>query len=354
MMLTLISGQKVALSDLTYRLQMNVADWHWGVITLKANDPSLLVSGEPGLVVQGDQLSVDFQGLDPAIQRVIVYIHTDAVGERNREDLTATLHAGSSDQAQFVVSLEKQTRSERALNLLEMYQHNGKWKVSCVCQGFAEGLDKLLALYKLNKPTKQNAPSQNSVPENTRQHVQPAVNNGKASIEMSWDMAEESQHTPQKLYVGSQFNIISDFRIGCFYQLRNGQVGIAHSVEKSESGSFIGVPYIEASRELEKHFEQLQINLQYQHKLHRYLIFAYMMEGYGHWKAHNIKINVEVDGVEPTLLTPDSLMVKPVYAVAMLEFDQGNTELTPLNDYFDNLQSMDHAYGWNLQWRDAH
>ncbi|PWQ98560.1 TerD family protein [Leucothrix arctica] len=345
MMQRLISGQKVALTDVSYRLQIDISSWQWGVIVLKAGHSAILSSDDLGLTRDGNQLMVDFQSLDSSIERIVIFIHTNASDELNTEALSTTLYPGSSDQAQFNILLEQQSRSERALNLLEMYQHKGKWKVSCVCQGFVEGLDRLLGLYKLNRPVSH------SLNKPAPQRTKPAVNNGKGSIEMSWDMAEESQHSPQKLYVGSQFNVISDFRIGCFYQLRNGQVGLAHSIEKSESGSFIGVPYIEASRELDKHFEQLKINLQYQHKLHRYLIFAFMVEGYGYWKAHNIKINVQVDGVEPTILTPDSLMVKPVHAVAMLEFDQGNTELTPLNEYFENLPSMDQAYGWGLQWR---
>ena len=344
----LISGQKTELTDATYRLQMDISDWHWGVITLKANNPAFLMSDESGLTVEDNQLLINLEALDPATERVIVYVYTDTGDTRNREALCAGLLAGSSSQAQYNILLEKQSCSERALNLLEMYQHKGKWKVCCVCQGFVEGLDRFLASYQLNKPSNSSSHSQAPI-----QNAQPVTSNGEASIEMSWDMAEESQHSPQKLYVGSQFNVISDFRIGCFYQLRNGQVGIAHSIEKSESGSFIGVPYIEASREQDKHFEKLNINLDYRHKLHRYLIFAFMVEGYSYWKAHNIKVNVNVDGVAPTIITPDSLMVKPVYAVAMLEFDKGNTELTPLNDYFDHLPAMDQAYGWGLHWRKA-
>jgi len=217
---------------------------------------------------------------------------------------------------------------------------------------FVEGLDRFLASYKLVKPSSQSSVSQSLV-QSANPIINNNVNNGEAVIEMSWDMAEEGQHSPQKLYVGSQFNVVSDIRIGCFYQLRNGQVGITHSLDKSGVGSLIGVPYVEASREENRHFEKLDINLDYRHKLHRYLIFAYMLEGYSYWKAHNIKIEVKVDGVAATVITPDSLMVKPVYAGAMLEFDQGKTELTLLNDYFDHLPAMDQAYGWGLHWRDA-
>jgi len=356
----LIPGQKVALTDVIYRAQMKVSDWHWGVLIKRlgaTKSVDFLTAEESGLTANDDQLLIDVKSIDISIEKIIVYAYTDAVDEHKREALGVELLANVSSEISHDIFLEKNSCSERALNLLEIYPYKDKWKVSCVCQGFAEGLDRFLAFYELNRPSNHNHAntSQSPTVDITKPIATPIpmMDHGDASIEMRWEMAEQSQNSPQKLYVGSEFNVISDFRIGCFYQLRNGQVGIAHSIEQSGLGSLIGVPYIKASRETEKHFEKLDINLNYQHKLHRYLIFAFMVEGYGNWKAHNMTISVNVDGVAPAVINPDSLMVKPVYAVAMLEFDQGNTELTLLNDYFDHLPALDHAYGWDLQWREA-
>ena len=49
------------LTDVAYRLQMKVSDWHWGVITLKANTPAFLMPEESGLTVDGDQLLINFE-----------------------------------------------------------------------------------------------------------------------------------------------------------------------------------------------------------------------------------------------------------------------------------------------------
>lgn len=65
------------------------------------------------------------------------------------------------------------------------------------------------------------------------------------------------------------------------------------------------------------------------------------------------RVNFQVAGLQSQILTPDSTRVKPIYAAAMIEFEKERVVLTPINDYFDNLQRVDHAFGWNLSWHPA-
>ncbi|CAA6806290.1 MAG: Unknown protein, partial [uncultured Thiotrichaceae bacterium] len=78
--------------------------------------------------------------------------------------------------------------------------------------------------------------------------------------------------------------------------------------------------------------------------------FAFMVEGNSDWKSHSVQVDFQIAGLQSQILTPDSLMVRPFYAVAMVVFEKNNAILTPLNEYFDNLQMVDQAYGWGLSW----
>ncbi len=335
----LIPGQNIPIeTNSAYRLQMHLSGWRWGVLVIKNQHPPEHFTSEAGLAITDDQLLINLHDIDHGIEKLVIYVYTPT---KNHQAVTlqADLHEVLSETHHVSVHFSKNQPVETALTLLEIYQYGTVWKIRSVCQGFKEGIGKLLALYHLN-----------ALPPTVSPAVQPA-DNLDAHITLSWNTTE-NQHTPANLYVGQDFHPVSDFRIGCFYQLRNGQSGLVYSIDRNLCGSFDGIPYIHASRSTHKHFEQLQINLRYRHKLHQYLIFVLMIEGYSHWKAHHLNINFQISGLPPQEQSPDSLMVKPVLAAAMIDFEPGEIRVTPLNEYFESLPAMDNAYGWNLPWRD--
>lgn len=347
-MTVLIPGQNVVISTHSaYQLTMDVSESAWGVVVVKRHTGATHLSAEQGLARVDNQLLINFHDIDDDVEKLVVYVHS-TTSNNLVAAIQADLSEMLSDTVQVSVCLPESQRSEKALTLLEIYKHAGGWKVRCVCQGFSEGLPKLLAHHGLHESAATTIPT--AVP------AEQTVNISKledASITMVWDASEGSGYRPENLYVGEDFKLVSDFRIGCLYQLRNGQSGIVHSFDSESNGSFDGVPYVQASRSADKHFEQLTINQRYSHKLHRYLIFAFMVEGYNHWKAHNLQIDFQLGGLQSQILSPDSLIVKPVHAVAMLTFEQGAVTISPLKEYFDNLQEVDSAYGWGLPWRET-
>lgn len=339
-MTTLIPGQNTVIAaNAACRLKMSVQGWSWGVIVIRANHPADHLKERAGLSIVDDQLLINFFDISEDIEKLIVYIHTDTTDSK-QASVHADLHEMLSGELQVKVQLPDH-HTEKAITLLEIYKHKTDWKIRSVCQGFNDGLTKLLALHGL---------AEEQVSSGVIEHTGVIPDAGDGSVTMRWDNAEDEKLKPEHLYVGDDFHPIPDFRIGCFYQLRNGQSGIVHSFENNHSGSFYGVPYVEASRAQDKYFEQLKINMRYRHKFHRYLIFALMVEGNSYWKAHNIQVDFQIAGVKSSVLTPDSLMVRPIYAVAMVVFEKDKAILTPLNEYFDNLQEVDRAYGWGLSW----
>lgn len=343
-MTALIPGQNIVIAaNAAYRLNMSVHDWSWGVVVTRGNRPAEHLKEEAGLAIVDDQLLINFHDVSDDIEKLIVYVHAHNITSKPAV-IRAGLHEMLSGELHADVQLPDGRNTEKAIILLEIYQHKTNWKIRSVCQGFNDGLTKLLALYglaeeRLTSGVIEPIDQIGLVPEG-----------GDASVTMRWDTAKDDEFKPEHLYVGEDFRPMPDFRIGCFYQLRNGQSGIVHSFDSDHTGSLNGVPYVQASRAADKYFEQLQISMRYQHKLHRYLIFAFMVEGNSHWKAHNIQVDFQIAGLQPQVLTPDSLMVKPFYAVAMVVFEKDKPILTPLNEYFDNLQEVDRAYGWDLSW----
>ncbi len=343
-MTTLIPGQNIVIAaNAAYRLNMSVHDWSWGVVITRASRPAEHFKEGAGLAIVDDQLLINFHDISDDIEKLIIYVYTDSITSKPAS-LQADLYEMLSGELQVSVQLSDGHHTEKAITLLEIYQHKTNWKMRSVCQGFNDGLTKLLALY--------DSAEERVSPDVIEQVAQAGVIHeaNDASVTMRWQAAKNEAFKPEQLYVGEDFHPIPDFRIGCFYQLRNGQAGIVHSFDNEHTGSFNGVPYVQASRAADKYFEQLQINLRYQHKLHRYLVFAFMVEGNSDWKAHNVQVDFQIAGLQSQVLTPDSLMVRPFYAVAMVVFEKNNAILTPLNEYFDNLQMVDQAYGWGLSW----
>ena len=346
----LVTGQNTTISNISaYRLQLTIDNWNWGVLIFKSNQSPYHLQDEPGIAQQQNNLLIHGADIDADFNKLIVYISKDGSGSNNSNSnnnsnnnsakLSASLIELLSKKECASIAFTEQEHKETALVLLEVYKHKDSLKIKCVRQGFEQGLNKLFDAYGAAQKK-----SNESI-------VKCAGEEGKALVTMVWENKKSSEHNQGNIFIGQHFNPITDLRLGCMYQLKNGQIGITQTIGDELLGSFYGVPYIEALHSNDTLCEKLQINLQYKHKLHRYLIYALMVEGQSNWSDLNIKLNFDFSALQDENYTPDSLMVKPIYAVAMLHFEQDTIKITSLNEYFNNLPELDHAYGWGLPWR---
>ncbi len=311
--------------------------------------PAALFKAEQGVSMQDCNLLLNLHDIDPEIQKITVYIVKEVAADN--KSLSAELNDLLGDKCYASIDISAQIADQTALTLLDIYLHKGTWKIRCVLQGYASGLDKLLDSFSINSTVQSSLPSpQTSIGKTADSANQHSTS---ASIQLHWSSGSSGKKSISNYFLGEKFKPISDLRIGCFYQLNNAQNGIVYSFDSEFKGSFEGVPYIEASRSSNVHLERLDINNRYQHKINRYLIFVSMMESFGNWHELNVKVCFDIPGVQFLEISPDSLKVKPIYAVAMLDFSQQSPKITPLNEYFDDLLELDKAFGWGLPFRNS-
>jgi uncharacterized protein involved in tellurium resistance len=366
-LIELVAGQNTAINaDNAYKLQLAIGDWSWGVIVNKASLQPAFFSDEQGVSMQADHLLLNYHDIDPSIEKLIVYIARD-VGVSS-DNLSASFNALINNDGIASIDISSQISDQTALNLLEIYKHKDNWKIRCVLQGYSAGLPKLLASYGLKLPRAEhqqlakvdNTDSLNTVdinkPTGQRQSaakIDSISAQSTASIELRWQSPDAGKKSISNYFLGDKFAPISDLRIGCFYELNNAQNGIVYSFEQEFKGSFDGVPYIAASRSNDIHLERLDINTRYQHKLNRYLVFVTMMEAFDNWNGLNVEVAFDIEGLDNLVISPDTLMVKPIFAVAMIDYSQTEPKITPLNEYFNDLVELDSAFGWGLPFRSA-
>ncbi len=350
-MIELVAGQNTSIANNnSYKLSLQIDQWQWGVIVGKGKT-SALFNQEQGIAVQDRQLLLNLHDIEPAIDKITVYI---AKGNSAAQQslLTASFHELLSGDCCASIDISAQIQGQTALTLLEIYLHKGNWKIRCVLQGYSAGLPKLLAAFGIDNVPSNHTASVNvskAAPRNATTHV----NQNAALIELTWGVKQSAQQNISNYFMGDKFKAISDLRIGSLYQLNNSQSGLVYSFDKEFKGSFQGVPYIETSRADDKHSERLAINIEYKHKLSRYLIFVSMMEAYDNWHGLNVAVDFQIPGLDRVVLSPDSLMVKPICAVAMLDFSGDEPQATPLNEYFNDLAELNNAFGWGLPFRSA-
>ncbi|MGB1237468.1 MAG: TerD family protein [Pseudomonadales bacterium] len=344
-MVDLIAGQNIAISgDGAFCLALEVGQWRSGVIVTSVEGRHSLLDALEGVSLREGQLLLNLPDISGEVEKLTLYIASDTPGDTAAMSCVLQDLVGSAPIARVAIS--EQLEQQRALNVLEVYRRNGAWKLRCVMQGYNAGLEKLLASYELPMPMREDQPR----PE-TSVRPAPSADSQDACISLRWESGKRSNRSISRYFVGENFKAISDLRIGCFYQLNNGQNGLVYSFDEGLFGSYDGVPYIVAHSDSNRHLEQLKINPLYRHKLDKYLIFVTMMEAYDSWDGLNVTVDFNLPGLDAQTISPQTLMVKPIYAVAMLDFSGADVKLTAVNEYFDDLTEMDRAFGWGLPWR---
>ncbi|SIS41902.1 TerD family protein [Neptunomonas antarctica] len=369
----LVAGQNITIpGDRAYCFSVQIADWQWGVIVSRQNGSLSLLDAIEGASISDDRLLLNLSDIPEDIEKLTVYI---AAGVNNTGNRTANSSiaptAGMSarlsdlvDAKEYAsIDISQQLTGQLAVSLIEVYRRNGAWKIRCILQGYREGLSKLLESFGFTRDSYAAAVASISTSASTiatasavnreQTDTQAPVNQeaGDASITLVWKSGQGSLRSAARYFMGKNFKPVSDLRIGCFYELENGQRGMVYSFDASLEGSFDGVPYIKASRAQNQHFEQLLINARFRHKLNRFLIFASMMDAHDSWGGLNVDVEFQLPGVAAQTLSPTTLMVKPIYAVAMINFNDEQTKMTPLDEYFQDLAEMDRAFAWGLPWQ---
>ncbi|MCP5078666.1 MAG: hypothetical protein GY951_11510, partial [Psychromonas sp.] len=255
----LVIGENIVISSLAaYRLQLSLGDWQWGCLLFKKEIAPIHFKEAPGLVCNDQMLLIHGADIEDNFEKLLLYIKVDTKQQKPlNQTISAQLSELLSGSITASIQFSSDEHQETALLLLELYRHKGTLKIRCVRQGFTQGIGKLFEAYGVIEKVTNKVSATSNYPKSfsisNTQHDDILVN-------MRWDAKQPNTHYGANLFVGENFNPISDLRLGCLYELHNGQRGVVQTIGEDLVGSFHGVPYVEALRSENEQVEQLTIN----------------------------------------------------------------------------------------------
>ena len=276
---------------------------------------------------------------------------------------------------------------EKAVIIGELYRRDGSWRFGAVGQGFAGGLSALLrhfggteaaaaAAVPAPAPAPAAAPAQAKVSlskirlekrgDKVSLDKQGGQSYGRIRINLNWNQGAAQAARPasggfmDKLFskpAGPAKGV--DLDIGCLFEMSGGAKSAVQALGNSW-GAYERAPYIYLEADDRtgniSTGENLYINGAHFDQIKRVLIYAFIYEGVPNWAATDGMVTIEIPGQPAVEVKLDSGSDERMCAIAMLENQGGNLQVTKLVEYFGGQgkvsahQVMDQRYGFGLNW----
>lgn len=335
----------------------------------------------------GRTFTVNFSALPAAIERIVIALTIDQGQRRGQSfgqlnQVRAEIRAAGHETPLAIFSLATKMMPETALIVGEMYRRGSEWKFRAVGQGFVGGLGPLAQQYGVDvadDPDAGAAPSPASPPVAARPALAPSSaapppakpirlekitlekKGSSISLEKTGQGFDElvvnlnwHQGGGGKGFFGRLTSRKIDLDLGCLFRLRDGRAGAVQALGNS-FGDLRQPPYIQLMGDdrsgASAQGEFLRINGRHWDQIDRVVVFALIYEGVPNW--------AETDAVV-TLQTPNQPTLEirlgshgnnqRMCALAMLENQGGNIQVTKLVEYFQDHRLLDQAYGFGLRW----
>lgn len=284
-------------------------------------------------------------------------------------------------------------QDEKAIIIGELYQRDNQWRFGAVGQGFNGGLSALLKHFGGTEaeaaPTNTPAPAsesneQESVlqePKVSLSKVTLAKRGDKVSLEkkgnqgfgrivvnLNWNQAALPNSQPQApsfltkiMGTGgkSKSNGI-DLDLGCMFELADGRRGIVQALGDCW-GSFNHPPFVHLDSDDRSgnnvNGENIFINGDELQHIKRLLIFTFIYEGVANWTHTNGIVTITTPNQPPVEVKLDNGTNALMCAIAMIENNSGNLQVTKVVEYFEgNRQKMAHEmmndrFGFGLNFK---
>jgi tellurite resistance protein TerA len=145
-----------------------------------------------------------------------------------------------------------------------------------------------------------------------------------------------------------------DLDVAAFVRLKNQKKTGVEALSRL-FGDYDNVPYValegdDRSGE-NSHGEWLLINGSHWQQIDEVLIYAFIYSGASNWQNTLATITIHIPGQPPitTRLTEGGENM-PVSVIARLINVDGAIKVERINQYFDDRESIDKAFGWGLEW----
>ena len=289
-------------------------------------------------------------------------------------------------------------QDEKAVIIGELYRRDGSWRFGAVGQGFAGGLGALLkhfggseagssspAPVPASAPTPVPVPTPAAPPANKISLSKIRLEKrgdkisldkrdsggyGRIKVNLNWNQnAAQGQAPASKLDTGFLGKLFArpagraggiDLDIGCLFEMSNGSKSAVQALGNSW-GAFDRAPYIHLEGDDRtgsiSSGENIFINGTHFDQIKRVLVYAFIYEGVPNWAATDGVVTIEIPGQPTVEVRLDSDSQHAMCAIAMLENQGGNLQVTKLVEYFGGQgkitahQAMDERYNFGLNWK---
>ena len=284
-------------------------------------------------------------------------------------------------------------QDEKAVIIGEIYLLDGQWGYCAVGQGFSGGLSALLQHFGGTEAASSAAPAPAAAPAPT---PAPASETRKVSlskitlekrgdkislektgsrgfgrtrVNLKWDQnaAPAPVESKKQGLLGRMLGSAStrasqgiDLDLGCFFELADGTPGGVQALGESW-GSFNQPPYVQLDSDdrsgTSTDGENLFINGDQFQQLTRVLISTCIYDGAPNWAATKGVVTIEVPGRAPVEVRLDNGTNASMCAIAMIENNGGNLQITKLVEYFEHVgrksihQQVSERFGFGLRFK---
>ena len=145
-----------------------------------------------------------------------------------------------------------------------------------------------------------------------------------------------------------------DLDLGSLYELDDGEAGVVQAVGQN-FGALDRAPFIMLDADdrsgTSTEGENLFISSQFQDRIRRMVVFAWIYEGVANWSQAGGVATIHQPGAAPITIALDEHRDGMIMcAIASLTNGPGGISLTREVQYFADHPSLDRAFDWGLTW----
>ena len=339
------------------------------------------------LSIAADQstFNINLAGLPSSIQKLVFTASITGAGSM-RSIGASNLRLGD---ATFAFS-GSDFQDEKAIIVGELYQRDNQWRFGAVGQGFNGGLSALLTHFGGTEAAPTNTPAPTpAAPESSVQEpkkvslskVTLAKRGDKVSLEkkgnqgfgrivvnLNWNQAALPNSAPAAPSFltkimgtgGKPRSNGIDLDLGCMFELADGRRGIVQALGDCW-GSFNHPPFVHLDSDDRSgnnvNGENIFINGDQLSQIKRLLIFTFIYEGVANWTHTNGIVTITTPNQSPVEVKLDNGTNALMCAIAMIENNSGNLQITKVVEYFEGTKQkmahemMNDRFGFGLNFK---
>ena len=321
-----------------------LADDRYTVLFSNPASPEGAIRMRPG--DKTTSFDIDLAALPASIERLMVVASHDHQPLVNAKPLVVTVARASFDAG---TSLGQ----ERALMLVEIYRHNGEWRLSANGQGFAKGLAKLIEhlggdvagdspATPARQHMQQPSPTPVPIPTPAAAPARAPISLNKITLEKTKSISLEKtgsafgdtilnlnwRQKPTGMFGGKAL----DLDLGVVYEMMDGTRGVVQSLGKV-FGRFHEAPYMELDGDdrtgSNTGGETIRINGKHFDSIRKIAVFALIYEGAVRWEETDARASIKSPG-QPEIVVEirDGNDRQRVYGMAIIENIGGKMAIT--------------------------